>query len=204
MLNSPERETIRKRVRSRLGIADGTTAVLYAPTWRDNFVDELGNARFQFALDAPSFSDRLGGDHVLLLRMHYYVPSETWGVVGPPVKDVSAHPDISELYLAADVLVADYSSAMFDFAVTGKPIILFAYDLRQYRDEVRGFYLDYEAQAPGPVLTTSAEVIEALENLEEVERGAVARYRAFRDRFCYLDDGHASDRVVDHLLSLID
>src|SRR5207253_3081410 len=81
---------------------------------------------------------------------------------GAPVRDVSAHPDIRELYLAADVLVTDYSSAMFDFAVTGRPILLFTYDLADYRDRLRGFYFDLEEIAPGPLLGTSDEVLTGL------------------------------------------
>jgi hypothetical protein len=62
-----------------------------------------------------------------------------------------AFEDIRELYLAADALITDYSSAMFDFAITGKPLYFYTYDLAHYRDEMRGFYFDFEAEAPGPL-----------------------------------------------------
>ena len=70
---------------------------------------------------------------------------------GAPVVDVSDRPESAELYLAADMLVTDYSSAMFDFAVTGKPMVFYTYDLAHYRDDVRGFYFDLEEVAPGPL-----------------------------------------------------
>ncbi len=113
------------------------------------------------------------------------------------VRDVSFHPDVAELYLAADVMVTDYSSTMFDFAVTGKPMAFFAYDLDDYRDRERGFYFDFLPEAPGPVVTTTAELIDAVEHLGD--GGYAERYERFRERFCHLEDGRATERVLDLL-----
>jgi CDP-glycerol glycerophosphotransferase len=115
--------------------------------------------------------------------------------------NVSGYPDITELYLAADVLVTDYSSAMFDYAVTGRPMIFFTYDLADYRDNLRGFYFDFEAEAPGPLLDTSAEVIDAIRRAGEVAVGYRDAYQRFAARFCPLDDGKAAARVCDRLFS---
>jgi CDP-glycerol glycerophosphotransferase len=123
------------------------------------------------------------------------------GVSDSRVIDVTMYPDIADLLLIADVLVTDYSSAMFDFAVTGRPMLFFTYDLERYRDRLRGFYFDFEAEAPGPLLRTSGEVIDALRSLEDVNRGYQAAYDAFAARFCSLDDGQAAARAVDWLLS---
>ncbi|HXA60137.1 MAG TPA: CDP-glycerol glycerophosphotransferase family protein, partial [Streptosporangiaceae bacterium] len=112
------------------------------------------------------------------------------------VIDVSTYPDITELYLAADVMVTDYSSAMFDFAVTGKPMLFYTYDLEWYRDHVRGFYFDFEAEAPGPLLRTTDEVVEAL----RTPLPRTASYDAFAAKYCPHDDGSAAARVLDHLL----
>ena len=111
--------------------------------------------------------------------------------------DVSAHPDIRELYLAADVLVTDYSSAMFDFAVTRKPILFFTYDLPEYRDVTRGFYFDFEGEAPGPLLATTEELGDALADLDAITARHAGAYDRFRERFCSLEDGGAAARVVD-------
>ena len=75
---------------------------------------------------------------------------------------MTGYPDIAELFLVTDVLITDYSSVMFDFAVTGRPMLFFTYDLEQYRDQLRGFYFDFEAEAPGPLLATSDEVLAAV------------------------------------------
>jgi len=202
VLSSPEREVVRARVRQELGIPDGTRAVLYAPTWRDNvFLPASGGGKLDLHLDLDRFAQELGEDHVLLLRLHYFVAGRVAPPEGPAVRDVSFHPEMSELYLAADVLVTDYSSAMFDFAVTGKPLLFYTYDLAAYRDDVRGFYFDLPAIAPGPLLETTDELISALRDLSAVAARHEERHAAFRARFCHLEDGRATRRVLARLLA---
>jgi CDP-glycerol glycerophosphotransferase len=115
------------------------------------------------------------------------------------VLNVTPYPDISELFLVSDALITDYSSVMFDFAPTGKPLLFFTYDLEQYRDNLRGFYFDFESEAPGPLLETSAEVIDALGNLDAVAARHADAYAAFTGKFCPLDDGKAAARACDRI-----
>ena len=197
VLTSPDSGQLRAAVRRELGIAEGTTAVLYAPTWRDDVVFAPESPDHHFPLDLADFARALGEEHVLLLRLHSLVGSRPEVAPGSPFRDVSAYPDIRELYLAADVLVTDYSSAMFDFAVTSRPILLFTYDLADYRDRLRGFYLDLEEIAPGPLLATSDQVLTALRDLDAVVEAHADRYARFRQTFDPHDDGHATDRVLD-------
>ncbi|WP_432535936.1 CDP-glycerol glycerophosphotransferase family protein [Kineococcus arenarius] len=199
-LLAPDAVHRRARVRAELGVADGATAVLYAPTWRDD--DRFGDGPdFRLALDLQRFTERLGRDHVLLLRLHYLVPDALRDLDVPGVVDVSRHPDVNDLYLAADVLLSDYSSAVFDFAVTGKPIVHFVYDLERYRDVLRGFYFDPQEIAAGPLLRTSEEVLDALADLEGVRVAFKERYEVFQETFCHAEDGHAADRVLDLALN---
>jgi CDP-glycerol glycerophosphotransferase len=199
VLSAPDRDEIRAAVRAELAIPDDRTAVLYAPTWRDDEVFDAGGREFRLALDVEGFTDRLGDDHVLLLRLHYMLTGRLRAVDHASVRDVSFHPDISRLYLAADVLVTDYSSSMFDFAVTGRPMLFYTYDLADYVGRQRGFYFDFAPQAPGPLLQTSAEVFAALRDLPAVTERHAHRYVRFRERFCHLEDGHASERVLDRI-----
>ncbi|WP_255378010.1 CDP-glycerol glycerophosphotransferase family protein [Quadrisphaera sp. DSM 44207] len=116
--------------------------------------------------------------------------------------DVSAHPDIRELHLAADALVTDHSSTVFDFAITGRPVLFFAYDLEHYRDSVHGFSFDVlERDPPGPVLATSEEVVAALADLPALAARHARAHAAFRARFCHLEDGYSSQRVVERFLT---
>jgi CDP-glycerol glycerophosphotransferase len=200
VLSSPRRDDVRARVRAELGIPDGTRAVLYAPTWRDDLVfDPTGGPDFEVPIDLGAFADRLGADHVLLMRLHSMVAGRVAVPPGAPVIDVSDRAESAELYLAADMLITDYSSAMFDFAVTGKPMVFYTYDLEHYRDDLRGFYFDLAEVAPGPLVRTSEELIEAIADTAVAASEPADRYARFRDTFCSLEDGHATDRVLDLL-----
>jgi CDP-glycerol glycerophosphotransferase len=90
---------------------------------------------------------------------------------------------------------------MFDFAVTGKPMLFYVYDFEHYRDELRGFYFDFEPEAPGPLCRTTDEVISVLGDLDASVAACAERYARFRDKYCYLDDGRASARVVEKVFA---
>jgi CDP-glycerol glycerophosphotransferase len=200
VLASNDAAALAATVRERIGLPAGKRAVLYAPTWRDNQFYGAGRYRFDLRLDLDRAWQQLGDDYVILIRGHHQMADDA-----PPgsrpgfVLNVTGYPDVSELFLVSDALITDYSSMMCDFAVTGKPILIFAYDLADYRDNLRGFYLDFEAEVPGPVLASSDEVIAALGDLGAVADANRARYQAFAAKFCPLDDGKAGARVCDRL-----
>ncbi|MFV2194725.1 CDP-glycerol glycerophosphotransferase family protein [Nocardiopsis sp. LOL_012] len=196
---SPDRDRIAARVRRHLGLPEGKKVVLYAPTWRDDKYYTRGKHKLDLHLDLQRMYDKLGDDHVLLVRRHPRVVDSVPVVGEGFVHDVSLYPEIMELFLITDVLITDYSSMMFDFANTGRPMLFFTYDLESYRDRLRGFYFDFEQTAPGPLLTESDQVIEALLDIDETAARHADGYRAFVERFCPLDDGHAAARVVDRV-----
>lgn len=200
LLSSDEAPQVRARTRAALGLPEDVTVILYAPTFRDGVRDHRGNKAFAAPLDFERMRAALGPSHALLLRLHYSVPEDSASSLPGFSQNVSRYADIRDLYLAADVMVTDYSSTMFDFAVTRKPIILFTYDLEEYRDASRGHYFDITAKAPGPLCRTTDELIDALRALPAVTASHQERYDRFHADFCYLDDGGASARVVDRLL----
>jgi CDP-glycerol glycerophosphotransferase len=203
LLRRGDQAELAARVRDRLGLPAGKRVVLYAPTWRDNQVYANGRRyRFDMRLDLERAWRELGQDHVFLIRGHHHMADDVpAGLRDGFAVNVTAYPDIAELYLVADVLLTDYSSAMFDYAVTGRPIVFFTYDLAEYRDKLRGFYFDFEAEAPGPLLATSAEVIGALKDIDAVAASYRDAYQQFAARFCSLDDGKAAARVCDRLFT---
>ncbi|MEV7691412.1 bifunctional glycosyltransferase/CDP-glycerol:glycerophosphate glycerophosphotransferase [Streptomyces bungoensis] len=175
------------RVRGELGIAPGQVAVLYAPTHRDHQVETAP------VLDVERFADQLGDDHVLLVRSHYFdAPriSTSRGIV-----DVSSHPSVEDLCLAADILITDYSSVMFDYAVLDRPIVIYAPDWETYRRS-RGVYFDLLTEGPGVVATTQDGLAEVFTSGEHTGPAAAERLARFQDRFCPHDDGRAAERVV--------
>jgi CDP-glycerol glycerophosphotransferase len=202
LLNAPDAEERGTAVRAGLGIAPDKRVVLYAPTWRDDLIIGDGPRRvYELALNVKRARAALGRDHVLLLRSHHFMATNrAWRGGDGFVVDVSDYSDIADLYLAADVLITDYSSAMFDFATTGKPMLFFTYDLERYRDEVHGFYLDLKAEAPGPVLRTSDEVVDALR--AGAHDGHADAYAAFVKTYCPYDDGFASARAIERILRI--
>ncbi|MEO6497181.1 MAG: CDP-glycerol glycerophosphotransferase family protein, partial [Solirubrobacteraceae bacterium] len=197
VLAADGREQRARMVRARLGLDDGQRVVLYAPTFRDHVIDRRGRPRLDSHLDIEGLRAAVGHDTVVLFRKHHLVLDPVPATADGFVRDVTSYPDATELLLAADVLVTDYSALLFDFALTGRPMIFFAYDLETYRDEVRGFYLDPERELPGPVVRTTGELAAALVDLDAVARRYSERRAVFADRFCAADDGRAAARAVD-------
>ena len=181
-----------EQIRERLGIRPDQKAVLYAPTWRDN---AAGMVVF---LDLERLTADLGDDYVVLLRGHSRTVGHGRSVDLPGVVDVTTYPHITELFLAADALITDYSSVMFDYSVTRRPMIFYVPDLDEYRDDVRGVYFDLGEEAPGPVVATQEEVVTALREMDDTHRYA-ERYARWVERFNHLDDGHSAERVVARL-----
>ncbi|MGO2140234.1 MAG: bifunctional glycosyltransferase/CDP-glycerol:glycerophosphate glycerophosphotransferase [Leucobacter sp.] len=186
----------RLKVRRHLGLLPGQRVVLYAPTWRDNLKDSSGKYKNPRLLTSKRMAEAFGRDAVLLIRGHANTAGSGPSAAGFNSIDVSNYPDVNDLMLAADVLVTDYSSIQFDFVNTGKPIVFLAPDLEEYRDSVRGFYLDFEATVPGPVARTADDAIELLRTIDVLDSDYVARYEAFSKRFAPNDDETSSERFV--------
>ena len=199
VLYSADAPALAAAVRARIGIPAGKRVVLYAPTWRDDQFYSRGRYKFEMPIDLERARAELGDDHVLLVRLHSNIVDGVPHAGDGFVYDVSLYPEIAELYLISDVMVTDYSSAMFDYANTRRPMLFFTYDLADYRDRLRGFYFDFETEAPGPLLETSDALIEALRSADSAVAPYAAAYDAFVERFCGLEDGKASARVIDRL-----
>lgn len=199
VLARPRAEEI-SRIRARLGVPAGKKAVLYAPTWRDNEHDSATGYTMSLALDFDRLRDALGDEYVVLFRTHYLVASSfDFARYSRFVIDASNVGDINDLYLASDLLVTDYSSVLFDYANLKRPIVFYMYDLDKYSSEVRGFYLDV-ADLPGPIVRTQEELVEAIRATGTPDAALGERYERFSDRFTYLDDGHASQRVIERVI----
>ncbi len=181
-----------QRLRAELGIAPGQTAVLYAPTHREY------RSGYVPALDLGRLATALGDDHLVHARQHYFYDAD------PLVRDlhragrlldVASHPSVEELCIASDVLLTDYSSIMFDYAVLDRPIVIHAPDWDVYR-ELRGTYFDLLAEPPGAVARTEDELVDLFASGAAYDDGAGRARAAFRARFASLDDGRAAERVV--------
>jgi CDP-ribitol ribitolphosphotransferase len=183
-----------RAVRARYAIPSGKRVILYAPTFRGT---RTTHARTPENLDLAVLRRMLGSDHVLLVRGHPFVASRLR--VGADFAgfaiDVSDWPEMNELLIVSDVLVTDYSSAIFEFALLGRPIAVFAPDRRDYEGE-RGFYLDFPADLPGPAFETTAALAGYLRDgpfdLDRVRRFGAASFD--------VADGRATARFVEEVV----
>ncbi|MFI0933489.1 CDP-glycerol glycerophosphotransferase family protein [Streptomyces sp. NPDC021019] len=175
-----------------LGLDDHKKTVLYAPTFRGGPGKQR---RTRLLLDVREFAERFGDTHTLLVRAHYLESARL--PLCPPgtVVDVSRHHDVSELLTLTDVLITDYSSIMFDFALLDRPVVLFAPDLEAYAAE-RGSYFDLRERAPGPVTETQEELFATLTELKRSDTRYADRRRAFVRQFGTYDRGDAARRTV--------
>jgi len=193
LLPSPQRDARERAIRERLGLHDGRTTILYAPTFRGT---DLKRAAAPELLDIAALSRALGSKYRLILRLHPFVKSAMHipPEVGDFVVDASAEPDVNEVMLAGDILVSDYSSIIFEYALLNRPMAFLAPDLAAYERE-RGFFFDYRTGVPGPVL----------ESTEQLARwiGAKAfdqqRVRDFATASFDVMDGRATERFVSEI-----
>ncbi|KMK77407.1 CDP-glycerol glycerophosphotransferase family protein [Alkalihalobacillus pseudalcaliphilus] len=190
-------ETKAGEIKRILNIPPDKKVILYAPTWRDN---EKKHEPYEFKFDIENFYKKFGDEYVLLLRLHYF-DAARFHVSGYEdfIYNVTYYNDIKELYLISDILITDYSSVMFDYANLNRPIIFFAFDLMRYGSQIRGFYFDFLNEAPGPIVQTEAELLDVIQNIDGVHNDYQQLYQDFRKRFCHLEDGNASQRVIEQV-----
>ena len=180
----------RDAIRQKLGIATyDTKVVLYAPTWRPN----LRNADGSWS-HVDLFDVEVPDGTVVLYRGHTNT-SRINGISPQKRIDVTQYPDVNELMIAADVLVTDYSSIMFDFSVTKKPFIVLAPDIDQYRQDP-GFYFELADLAPAPIVNTAEEVLTELADLSAITEKYRDQYATWREMFTAEEDGRATERVI--------
>ncbi|MGX6395385.1 CDP-glycerol glycerophosphotransferase family protein [Lactiplantibacillus pentosus] len=201
--SSPEDVTALKQ---QLGIPLDKKVVLYAPTYRDNQFAEKGKYTFELPFSLADFRERFGQDAVLILRMHYLI-SNALDVsdYSDFVYDLSSYPSISDLYLVSDLLITDYSSVFFDYAYLQRPILFYPYDYHLYKDELRGFYLDYEKDLPGKIAQNEADLLDNVEEfLQRPDMSQDPQFQKFYGRFCAINDGLASFKVVNYVVHQIE
>jgi CDP-glycerol glycerophosphotransferase len=192
------------RIRSRLGLPEGKKVVLYAPTWRDDQRTPGAGYNLQIEVDFDRLRAELGDGYVVLFRAHFMIADAfDFARYDGFVRDVSGVDDVNDLYVVSDVLVTDYSSVFFDYANLERPVVFYMYDLDRYAADRGGFYLNLD-ELPGPIVRDQDDLASAISSAcdARTDPDAGMRYRAFRERFAPLDDGHAGERVLDHVFGV--
>lgn len=185
-------------VLENLGINKNKKIILYAPTFRDNQHEAGKGYVYDLRLDFDKLNDNISDEYIILFRAHYFVANQfDFDKYKGFVYDVSDIDDITQLYLVADMLVTDYSSVFFDYANLKRPILFYMYDLDEYYNDIRGFYMSVD-ELPGQIIQNEEDLIYAIKNMDFVYD---EKYKAFNEKYNYLDDGKASERIVDIMIS---
>jgi CDP-ribitol ribitolphosphotransferase len=179
-------------VEEKVPQARGKKVLLYAPTFRGH----IAEAEAPDALDIAYLREHLADKYVLLIKHHPFIKKRPAIPAGCEdfAFDVSDALPIETAMVAADVCVSDYSSLVFEYSLLNRPMAFFAYDKADY-DDWRGFYYDYDEMTPGPVVTTTEELADWIEHLDESYD--LSEVDAFREKFMSACDGHATQRIAD-------
>lgn len=188
----------KNEIRKRLGVDDVKKIVLYAPTFKGDEGHAVALSEGVEVIDVSivkqSLSDRFGGEWVFAKRGHQYsqeVDIETADY------DWTKYPDMQEILLVADVLITDYSSCLWDFAIMKKPCFLFVPDLKTYRDDDRGFYIPIEEWA-GIMVNQNSEWISKIAEFNEITYSEdVDKYLKMMGSF---ENGNATNLLKERIL----
>jgi CDP-glycerol glycerophosphotransferase (TagB/SpsB family) len=184
------------QARALIGVKENQKVVLYAPTYRDVEGDS------SLRIDFEELIDKVDESYVFILRAHHTTtlgPRVAKLVASGRVIDGSAFPSIIDCYLAADILITDYSSVMFDYAVLDRPIVIFADDWEAYQD-ARGTYFDLLEQPPGAVAINQTQLNEIFVNSLYNSSESRLKLEAFREKFCEFDKGNAAQQVIERTM----
>lgn len=183
-------------IKKRLGLEKcAKKIILYAPTWRDNQHDAEAGYVYESPVDFEYLYRKLSNEYVILFRAHYLVADNfDFDAYQGFLYDASSYDDINDLYIAADMLITDYSSVFFDYAITEKKMIFYMYDMEEYRDEVRGFYLDVD-ELPGKIVQNERDLINEIKAPHSIE--TLQDIKSFNLEYNKMNDGQATMRLVE-------
>ena len=187
------KDNFKDKVCKVLGIDTNKKLVLYAPTFRVNQSLEPYNVDSERICKA--LSERFGGDWVFLLRLHPNVAKKSSELKYKMACDATAYDDIQELLCASDCVISDYSSLIFDFALTEKPAFQYCVDIEEYKND-RNFYISLDEMPFG-----IAENNDQLENI--ILNFDIDKYKSslieFFDKYGIVRSGNASDKCLKWL-----
>jgi CDP-glycerol glycerophosphotransferase (TagB/SpsB family)/glycosyltransferase involved in cell wall biosynthesis len=196
-----QRAQIRGRLkRAGVVVDDAQEVILYAPTWKGSFYAPTNDIR-QLKARVETIASQIDTSRYrLLLKVHQQVYKHA--ITDRSLREILVPNDVpaNEMLAVTDVLVTDYSSIFIDFLATGRPVLFYAPDIAQYESS-RGLYLP-TAEWPGPVCRELDDLVAQIKQLhtgglnDPVVAYAEA-YRIARERYCSLEDGDASRRIID-------
>lgn len=198
-----ERALIKEKILKKYKLNDDINIVMYAPTFRDAKNFDCYDIDYDRLVSA--LTDRFGGKWIVFLKFHPSMRNVYKGKYKKntgrevTIVDVTDYPDMQELISVIDVAITDYSSWIYDFVLKRKPGFIFATDIDLYNNE-RGFCYPLET-TPFPIAIDNDQLVEniyAFDNQQYLYN--VEQFLG--DKGC-VEDGHASERVVDKIFEII-
>ena len=184
------------KIKDKLGIPKDKKIICYLPTFRDNQHTSGVGYTYNLAIDFDSLKKRFGKDYVILFKPHYFIANKIdLSKYKNFVYNVANYDEINDLYLASDLLITDYSSVFFDYANLNRPVMFYMYDFDDYKNNLRDFYISLD-ELPGPIAKTQKELEDYIVNIDKSISKYKKTYDKFNDKYNYLDDGNASERVI--------
>ncbi len=179
-----------QNLKKKLHLPPDKKIILYTPTWR------VKN-KFDMQLDLEKMRETLSDEYVLLIRLHHFSSS---GYTIPAddkfIFNFNSYGYVEDLYMLSDILITDYSSVMFDYALLGKPMLFFTYDLEDYRENLRGIYVDIEKEAPGPLVFDTDGVINAIVNIDSEMKKYRKKIEAFHQKYLTYENPDSCQKIV--------
>lgn len=189
----------KNKIKKELGIGEGKKVALYAPTWRDNNYNKKGYV-FDLKVDFNKWKEELGEEWIVLFKPHYLIVNDFFyeglnNDLTDFLKVYRENVDINDLYIISDLLITDYSSAFFDYSNLNRPILFYMYDLDEYKNDLRGFYLDIYKDLPGPIIESEEELLETIKQVDINEYEQKDIIKKFSEIYNVYGDGKASERL---------
>ena len=184
------------KIKDKLGIPKDKKVICYLPTFRDNQHTSGVGYTYNLAIDFDSLKKKFGKDYVILFKPHYFIANKIdLSKYKNFVYNVANYDEINDIYLVSDLLITDYSSVFFDYANLNRPVMFYMYDFDDYKNNLRDFYISLD-ELPGPIAKTQKELEDYIVNIDKSISKYKKTYDKFNDKYNYLDDGNASERVI--------
>ncbi len=198
---SKQTEEIKRKMKEKLEIPHNKKVILYAPTFREFYRDKKNNCILTAPVNFNKWKEKLGENYYLLFRAHYEISNSINKAIDLSfMRDVSSYHCLNDLMIASDMLVSDYSSIFMDYSILERPMLCFAYDLKEYSDR-RGLNIDLYEEFYHEIAETEDELINTIQNIEIEYDKYCERTINFKNKYAE-SYGRAATIITDKILSV--
>ena len=194
LVNATEKDIA--KLKQKLSLPLDKKIILYAPTWRDNQHDAKLGYTYKLKVNFKKWQAALGDEYVVIFRAHYLVAQQyKLEKYAGFIYNLSDYDEISDLYLVSDLLITDYSSVFFDYAILKRPMLFYMYDYDEYRTQMHDFYFDID-ELPGPIIKSQKRLLREIPLIEQKQTRYAKRYQRFARKYNPREDGTGAKQAA--------